>query len=166
MSTLKTTRARRKPFDVETVRVTADNMVEVAAWSGGSIHSTIPPQGGLGLKTQVKRFIKIEVPNASSERQKKAYIGDWVLKAENGSIKIYTNEAYHKSFDELGDPPCGLTLYTLDKGPCVLSVHHREIKGYHVGCRSFNDYSLIARTLIQPEWQQHDNGPAREASCM
>lgn len=85
--TIKTTRYARKPFEVDAVQVSAENFQEVAEWCGGEI-KTFPNE----------QFIKIHVPRVLNERQTKAYIGDWVLKAGQG-FKVYTNKGFLKSFD-------------------------------------------------------------------
>lgn len=97
---LSLARAARKPFYVYAVQVAAENMSVVAEWCKGEICTT-EPKGGL------KRYIKLELKEAKSERQTRAYIGDWVLKADNGTFKVYTNKAYQKSFDLL--EPIGKT---------------------------------------------------------
>lgn len=160
---LKPIRAVRKPFYVEAVQVTGSNMEEAAIWCGGSIYRTNPPANGMGLQTRTKSYIRVEVANASSDRQRKAYPGDWILKSGNNAFKVYTNEAYHKSFDEPGDPACGLTTYTLDHEPCILNVNHR-VGFATVGCRSFNDYKLLDRRQIQPS-DNYDQGPRRSVGC-
>lgn len=80
----------RKPFEVDAVRVTAENMAEVATWCRGEVSL----EGELPQQTQ---HIKIEVNNAINERQTMAFVGDWVLKAGKG-FKIYTAKAFNKSF--------------------------------------------------------------------
>lgn len=85
--TIQTARFARKPFEVEAVQVTAENFKDVAEWCGGEI-KTFPNE----------EFIKIKVARVLNERQTKAFIGDWVLKAGQG-FKVYTNKAFLKSFD-------------------------------------------------------------------
>lgn len=82
---------QRKPFPVEAVQVTLDNMQEVAEWCGGEI--VLDKQG-----SRLVNFIKIEVQHAISERQKKAFLEDWVLKTNSG-FKCYSSRAFPKNFD-------------------------------------------------------------------
>lgn len=79
----------RKPFEVEAVQVTATNMEEVAQWCDGSVQQ----ENG-------NTFVKVNVARVLNERQTKAFIDDWVLKAGNG-YKVYTPKAFSKSFDKL-----------------------------------------------------------------
>ena len=140
-SGLRTTRAARKPFYVDAVRVTAGNMPAIAEWCGGEIHATTPEEG-------LKRYVKVPVERPSNDRQTKAYAGDWVLKA-NGTFKVYTNKAYLNGFDEVGDLVCGNTELTMDHEPCVLN-HKHMFASVAVGCRSFNDYVEIERRHFIP----------------
>lgn len=75
----------RKPFEVEAVEVTDDNLEQVAEWCQGKLDSDSRP------------FIKVRVARALNERQTKAYPGDWVLYAGTG-FKVYTAKAFHKTF--------------------------------------------------------------------
>jgi len=138
-SGLRITRATRKPFYVDAVRVTAGNMPAVCEWSGGEMHATLPEEG-------LKRYVKVPVEGARNERQTRAYAGDWVLKA-NGKFKVYTHKAYLNGFDEVGDPVCGHSEFTLDKQPCVLSYMHRFAQ-IPVSCRSFKDYLELEKRHI------------------
>lgn len=79
----------RLPFSVQAVEVTAENMKQVAKWCGGEIKSA----GRRGIQ----KFIWIEVKRALNDRQKSAYIGDWVLRAGSG-YKVYTPKAFSESF--------------------------------------------------------------------
>jgi len=80
----------RKPFFVEAVPVTDENMEIVAAWCGGRINVT---------KGDDKRYIKVEVKNPMSRRQTTAFAGDWVLKS-GLSYKVYKDESFKKVFEE------------------------------------------------------------------
>lgn len=90
----------RKSFSVEAVRVTADNIEEVAKWCSGTIETD----------ENSTRYIKVRVQNPLNERQTKAYVGDRVLYAGKG-YKVYKESAFQKSFDKqeshepIGIPP-------------------------------------------------------------
>lgn len=90
---IQTETYRRKPFDVEAIRVTAENMDDVAAWCDGNVYSSV--KGGLA------KHIKVRVNQARNERQTQAFVGDWVLYASNGGYKVFTDTAFHKTFDPL-----------------------------------------------------------------
>lgn len=89
-----TTHFVRKPFYVDGVRVTKANMDEVAEWCKGTVKETEP-------KVKDKRpspFIEVEVHNPMNDRQKRAFVGDWVLQSENG-FKVYTDQALRTTFE-------------------------------------------------------------------
>ena len=81
----------RRPFEVEGVQVTEDNIVEVCEWASGNIEVEGDLPGS-------KRLIRIKVKHPLNARQTKAYPGDWVLKAGEG-FKIYNEVAFDKSFE-------------------------------------------------------------------
>lgn len=87
-------RYARMPFEVEGLIVTAQNMPEVATWCDGEL-----------VEEEVGRwYIKVEVQRVLNERQRRAYIGDWILKAGTG-FKVYTGKAFDKSFVEVQGAP-------------------------------------------------------------
>lgn len=94
---MQTAKYVRKPFEVEAVRVTEENFEEVAKWCGGDIHHAPATK-----RRAEARFIKLRVQLAMSERQTKAFVGDWILYGGK-SYKIYTNRAFTKSFDQVPD---------------------------------------------------------------
>lgn len=85
---LKTQKYDKKPFSVEAVRVTQENLMAVLEWCAGVL---FPASGKLGP------FVKVEVRRPISERQTRAYIGDWVLKAGSG-FKVYNDRAFFEAF--------------------------------------------------------------------
>lgn len=87
----------RRSFPVEAVRVTHNNMHDVAAWCGGELQTEA--ENG-----HTVRFVKVEVHMPLSERQTKAYLGDWVLFAGKG-YKVYTDRGFGNSFDKLDEVP-------------------------------------------------------------
>lgn len=94
--TIQTTKFARKPFYVDAVQVTADNMEEVALWCQGDVYTKEARRGS----DDQERYIKVRVHRAMNERQTEAYIGDWVLYAGTG-FKVYTPRAFEKSFEKV-----------------------------------------------------------------
>ena len=90
-----TTQFLRKPLYVDAVRITRENFDEVATWCQGEIKQDEVPGKGTSVK-----YIKVRVHNPKNPRQTKAMIGDWILYTDRG-YKIYTNKAFHTSFDEV-----------------------------------------------------------------
>ena len=82
-------KARRKTFEVSYVEVTKENMHEVATWCGGSI---VTPDGDGEV------YIHVTDKGVMNARQKKAFVGDLVLKSGN-QFKSFTKSSFKKSFE-------------------------------------------------------------------
>lgn len=86
----------RKSFNVEAVQVTQENIEEVANWCGGQIKEN----------RDGAPYIKIDVKRALNERQRRAYLGDWVLLRQDGdTFKVYDDKAFGKCFDAVNEAP-------------------------------------------------------------
>lgn len=85
---MKTEKFVRKPFYVEAVRVTAENIHEVAEWCKGKVVDT-------DLDTH---FVQVNVKHPLNERQTQAFVGDWVLFANKG-YKVYQDTPFRNSFN-------------------------------------------------------------------
>lgn len=83
---IETAKFTRRPFVVEAVNVTAETMEEIARWCKGVV-----------VSADDGSYIKVEVEKPLSERQTRAYPGDWVLYAGTG-FKVYKDRAFHKTF--------------------------------------------------------------------
>lgn len=77
----------RKPFMIEAVQVTDENILEVSQWCEGEIHNE--PKGP---------YIRVDVKNPLTPRQTKAFVGDWVLASKRG-FKVYTDSAFNSNFN-------------------------------------------------------------------
>ena len=140
---LQVTQAVRKPFLVNEVRVTQENMTEVAVWCQGTICKT---EEGV-------EYIQVRVVKPLNPRQTMAFVGDHVLYANTG-YKVYTHKAFISSFDEAGEPACGKTEFTADNAPCVLGRDHRMLLA--AGCRSATDYKVfMPKPRIPENFQKH-----------
>jgi len=92
--TMQTQRFSRRPFDVEAIQVKKGNMEEVAEWCKGEVvlpnTESQDPSGS---------YIQVDVLAPASERQSRAFPGDWVLLLQGGkSFKVYTPKAFNKNF--------------------------------------------------------------------
>lgn len=91
--TLNTNKCERIPFPVEEIRVSEDNIEEVAEWCGGKILTD----------DQNEPYIEVEVSRPFHEGQKRAYVGDHILKSEsstakNPGFKVYLHDAFMRCF--------------------------------------------------------------------
>ena len=98
---LETSKYIRKPFSIDAVQVTTDNISDIATWVDGEVRTD-----------DVGQYVKVRVHRPLNDRQTKAYVGDWVLYAGTG-YKVYTPKAFANSFEQsseetvLIDPAAG-----------------------------------------------------------
>lgn len=90
----------RRPFEVEAVQVTAENIQQVAEWCGGEVKN----KGASG-----DRYIKVPVQSPVNVRQGEAHLGDWVLFANRG-FKCYTDKAFERAFVSAPKPDVNTVL--------------------------------------------------------
>lgn len=95
---METKKFTRKPFHVEAVRVTAEDMKEIADWCGGKVVDRPNPRD----KSQDQYYIKVDVERPQTEKQTMAFVGNWILKMGRG-FKVYTDAGLRKTFEEV-DP--------------------------------------------------------------
>ena len=99
--TLKIEKYIRKPFLVDAVQVTDDNIQDAAKWCGGDVLSTVKTlrdENGKVVGKTDANYVKVGVHRPLNERQTKAFVGDWILKSESG-LKVYTINAFNSSFE-------------------------------------------------------------------
>lgn len=94
---IRPTKHARKPFVVDAIQVTKENMAEVADWCSGVLTNDDPDAG----TDAEPLFIAVDVNRPLNVRQTKAYPGDWVLNLVGSGFKVYTDKAFQKSFDEV-----------------------------------------------------------------
>lgn len=88
----------RKRFDVEAIPVSAANMAEVAEWCKGEIVKAVLPKLNRKSDSVPVDCIKVPVLRPLNERQTKAFVGDWVVKAGAG-FKVWTDKAFNEGFE-------------------------------------------------------------------
>ena len=79
-------RYQRRPFFVEAVVVTPENMAEVSTWCDGTI-----------VVEDATSYIKVPVKRPMHIRQTYAYPGHYVVKAGTG-FKVYTPKRFEADF--------------------------------------------------------------------
>jgi hypothetical protein len=86
----------RNSFEVEAVRVTEENLRQVANWTGGDCGRT--------LSHHPRNYVLVDTVEYNRLRQTKVFVGDWVIRIE-GQFKHYRNDslrlAYHKKPEDL-----------------------------------------------------------------
>lgn len=91
----------RKPFLVDAVQVTAENMQDIAKWAMTEVRMT-PSTYAHGGKKGAIPYVHIRVLRPLNEKQSMAFEGDWVLYAGTG-YKVYSNKAFKETFDAASD---------------------------------------------------------------
>lgn len=90
---METTQFQRKPFLVDAVRITAENLEDVAEWCKGEIREKTGRFGKV-------RYVKVFVNRPLGENQTEGHFGDWMLYTVSG-FKIYKDHAFKKCFDPM-----------------------------------------------------------------
>lgn len=90
----------RKPLYVDAVKITMENMVDIAHWCQGEIKNYDDKvlSAADAENPLIERYIHVRVHNPKNVRQTKGFIGDWLLYTERG-YKIYMPKAFRSSFD-------------------------------------------------------------------
>lgn len=96
--TISTERFMHKPVDA--IRVTHENMDEVAAWVQGEIKVYFGATNSILDENTGKRYIELEVIHPTGRRTAKAFAGDWIVSVK-GSFKVYNHRAFSTTFKEL-----------------------------------------------------------------
>ena len=94
---IETNKFARRPFYVDAVQVTAENIDAVAAWCQGDVRTFQTESNSEGV-TRSQQYVKVRVYRPLNDRQTQAFIGDWILYAGTG-FKVYTPKAFEKSFE-------------------------------------------------------------------
>lgn len=82
----------RNSFPVEAIQVTGENIRAVASWCEGSVGQT-------QSKTYPKAYIDLCTVQYNKVRQTKAYVGDWILKTDEG-FKHYRDESFRTAYSK------------------------------------------------------------------
>lgn len=87
--------ATRKPFSVVAVKVTMNNLVEIADWCRGEVSTAVVRL--LGSDTELSC---VQVPGNGTQKGEyvSAVVGMWVVE-NRGSFRVYRQDQYSASFD-------------------------------------------------------------------
>lgn len=90
----------RRTFNVQAVRVTNENIGEIAKWCNGDIRPTGVEKVRAGVHTPA--YIDVIVAKFMRPQRDHAYVGDWVVGMDVGGIresfKVYRDDAFKKTF--------------------------------------------------------------------
>ncbi len=91
--TISTQRFIHKPVDA--IRVTNENIEQVATWVQGVLtDSYLPPFSN--------KYIELTVNHPTGRRTAKAFAGDWIVSVK-GSFKVYNHRAFTETFSILSE---------------------------------------------------------------
>lgn len=94
MARLKVKKYWSKPTQVEAIQVTHQNMAEVSRWCAGQI-KTVKDEG----TDRVRKFIKVKVWRAQSDKLTQAFVGDWVIR-RGTNFKVYSEAAFKNNYTD------------------------------------------------------------------
>jgi hypothetical protein len=105
----------RNSFDVEAVRVTEENIREVANWCGGTVAKS--------LTDYPKLYVCLDTVHYNKHRQTKAFVGDWIIHVDD-EFKHYRDKSFRLAYQskaakreavlEMVREALGITNGTLD----------------------------------------------------
>lgn len=98
MTEIQSARFNRRPFSVDAIQVTAENMEAAALWCKGKIEHTRADESRGLVETP---FVKVEVYAPRNVRQTRAFRGDWIVKADNGTYRVYPKKAFELAFEPI-----------------------------------------------------------------
>lgn len=79
----------RNSFDVGAVRITEENIREVATWCGGTVAKT--------LTDNPKLYVCVGTKVHNQLRDTKAHIGDWIINVD-GEYKHYRDRQFRQAY--------------------------------------------------------------------
>ena len=124
----------RKPFAVKAVRVTTDNMWEVADWCKGKY--TIATEGS----QRPCIVVKLGHDERNNPKYSRAYIGDWVtLLPGQNSFQVYKNQSFLETFQQV--------VSEMDKRNRMLKAIERAMHGNTWGMGTIGEQFTSAQIL-------------------
>lgn len=81
----------RRPFEVQAIQVTAQNMAAVARWCGGKIAKT---------RTEVN-FIDVPTVKEKHPSHGRAFVGSWVVTGREGTFSTYSDKTFQRTFEQV-----------------------------------------------------------------
>lgn len=90
---------QRKPFRVQAIQVTDENLSDLAEWCGGAVR--LEEDGFDGFKS----YVDVPTTKATSRyrlQRVRAYVGDWLVRlTEDNNFKIYKTRSFLEIFEEV-----------------------------------------------------------------
>lgn len=147
----------RKPFEIEAVQVTEENMHDVAKWCGGKIKT----RPGQTEESSNEKYILVPVHNPTNEEQKMASVGKWVLWSRTTAFKVYSKRAFASSFDPKVTKPEPLTYTQEDSEDQLKDYAKPEDSPLHPEHQEFTE-TPNPTTGVQPASELKQLTPEEE----
>lgn len=94
--TLQTEKFIRKVRPVEAVKVTEENLSQIAGWSRG----LVVPAGAIGNAKET--YVHVPVANARRDSDSQAFVGMWVIKEDFNRFRVLSNKHFKNTYDAFG----------------------------------------------------------------
>lgn len=82
----------RRPFVVDAWKVTDENMRKVAKWCDGKIEK---------MQGSDVSYIFVRVANPTTDRQNKAFVGNWVVYMPGSGYKVFAHKSFRRTFQPI-----------------------------------------------------------------
>lgn len=100
--TLQTEKYIRQARPVDAVKVTDENIKDVAAWCNG-LHIPKPGLAGAGENFD-QDYVYIASSHPNSTAQTRAFPGDWIIREDFRRFRIITNKQFKNSYERVNKP--------------------------------------------------------------
>lgn len=93
-----TTMYQRRTFQVQAIRVTAENMLALTAWCDGALIDG-------HLLPSSEAYIRVPISNIAGRQQTaEARIGDWITRlSDANNFRVYRNKSFLQAFQEIAN---------------------------------------------------------------
>lgn len=98
---LNISRYQKRPLTVDAVLVTEDNIADVATWVGGVAQSTFTNTTVTASHPTTYILQDRHIQIFGERGSMMAYIGDYVLKQDDGKVSVYTAANFDRDFEYL-----------------------------------------------------------------
>ena len=113
----------RRTFKVQAIRVTAENIRELAEWCGGVLIDGHLPATNAA-------YIRVPVSNITGREQTvQAHAGDWITRlTDANNFRVYKNRSFLQAFREIADEA---QRYAEVHAVIVSAMHKQDAATYH-----------------------------------
>lgn len=92
----------RRKFNVDAIQVTAENMLAVSEWCGGTVRDSRDIAGWNGTVPSWYIQVPVAVSKAKTYKPNQAFVNSWVVKTSQG-FAVYTKKGFGISFEPVDE---------------------------------------------------------------